>query len=157
MLTAPLEYEIMVVQIELREFIMFCIEGRHAKPEIVEEYVARLMGALKIHRFTSKLVTVKFKSELPSYAQGLCEGDKDYAYIQIGKFDQTFLQQMQALAHEMVHARQFLRGQLTAEGVWKWKGRNADNYAYTNQPWEKEAYRLERELFLDCFPFEKMV
>ena len=97
MLTAPLEYEIMVVQIELREFIMFCIEGRHAKPEIVEEYVARLMGALKIHRFTSKLVTVKFKSELPSYAQGLCEGDKDYAYIQIGKFDQTFLQQMQAM------------------------------------------------------------
>jgi|TARA_R110000803_G_scaffold72306_3_gene135968 hypothetical protein len=136
---------------------MFCIEGRHAKPEIVEEYVVRLMQALKIHRFTSKLITVQFKSELTNYAQGLCEGDKDYATIQIGKFDQTFLQQMQALAHEMVHARQFLRGQLSAVGVWKWKGRNADNYAYTNQPWEKEAYRLERELFLDCFPFEKMV
>ena len=135
---------------------MFGIEGRHAKPEIVEEYVARLMGALKIHRFTSKLVTVKFKSELTNFAQGLCEGDKDYAAIQIGK-NQSFLKQMQALAHEMVHARQFLRGELTAVGVWKWKGRNADNYAYTNQPWEKEAYRLERELFLDCFPFDKMV
>jgi hypothetical protein len=84
---------------------MYSIEGRHAKPEIVEEYVARLMGALKIHRFTSRLVTIKFKSELPSYVQGLCEGDKDYAYIQIGKHGQSFLKQMQALAHEMVHAR----------------------------------------------------
>ena len=136
---------------------MFSIEGRHAKPEIVAEYVIRLMKALKIHRFTSKMVTVEFKTVLPNYAQGLCEGDTDYATIQIGKSDQTFLEQMQALAHEMVHARQFLRGELSAEGVWKWKGRNADNYAYTNQPWEKEAYRLERELFLDCFPFEKMV
>lgn len=136
---------------------MFCIEGRHAKPEIVEEYVARLMGALKIHRFTSRLVTVKFKSELTGCVQGLCEGDTSYADIQISKHGQSFLKQMQALAHEMVHARQFLRGELIGEGVWKWKGRNADNYAYTNQPWEKEAYRLERELFLDCFPFEKMV
>ena len=134
---------------------MFSIEGRHAKPEIVAEYVIRLMNELKIHRFTSRMVTIKFKSELENYAQGLCEGDKDYAAIQISK-DQSFLKQMQALAHEMVHARQFLRGELTAVGVWKWKGRNADNYAYTNQPWEKEAYRLERELFLDCFPFEKM-
>ena len=135
---------------------MVVVQGRHAKPEIVEEYVARLMGALKIHRFTAKLVTVEFRTELDNQAQGLCEGDETYAYIQIGKRGQTFLQQMQALAHEMVHARQFLRGQLSAEGVWKWKGRNADNYAYSNQPWEKEAYRLERELFLDCFPFEKM-
>jgi len=134
---------------------MYSIEGRHAKPEIVAEYVIRLMNELKIHRFTSRMVTIKFKSELENYAQGLCEGDKDYATIQISK-DQSFLKQMQALAHEMVHARQFLRGELTAVGVWKWKGRNADNYAYTNQPWEKEAYRLERELFLDCFPFEKM-
>jgi hypothetical protein len=135
---------------------MFVIEGRHAKPEIVEEYVARLMDALKIHRFTARLVKVEFRTELDGQAQGLCEGDKIHAYIQIGKRGQTFLQQMQALAHEMVHARQFLRGQLSAEGAWKWKGRNADNYEYNNQPWEKEAYRLERELFLDCFPFEKM-
>jgi hypothetical protein len=98
---------------------MFCIEGRHAKPEIVEEYVARLMRELKIHRFTSRMVTIKFKTELDNFAQGLCEGDTSYADIQIGKRGQSFLKQMQALAHEMVHARQFLRGELTAVGVWK--------------------------------------
>ena len=63
---------------------------------------------------------------------------------------------LQTLAHEMVHARQFLRGQLDAEGSngWVWKGRNAGGFEYENQPWEKEAYRLEKTLFVKCFPFE---
>ena len=128
-------------------------EGRVKNQAVVEKYVDNLCKALKINRL-GRLLTIKFQSELDDSAQGLCEGDKDYADISIAKKGQTFLVQMQALAHEMVHARQFLRGQLSQEGAWKWKGRNADNYAYTNQPWEKEAYRLERELFLDCFPFD---
>ena len=128
-------------------------EGRVKNQAVVEMYVDNLCKALKINRL-GRLLTIKFQSELDNSAQGLCEGDKDYADISIAKKGQTFLVQMQALAHEMVHARQFLRGQLSQEGAWKWKGRNADNYAYANQPWEKEAYRLERELFLDCFPFD---
>ena len=117
---------------------MYFIEGRHAKKDIVELYVINLLKKLKIHRFTAKCILIQFKTELD-------------------KRDQTFLQQMQALAHEMVHARQFLRGQLNCDGAWKWKGRMADGYEYENQPWEKEAYRLERTLFLDCFPFELLV
>jgi len=133
---------------------MYHIEGRHAKKEIVEKYVIALTRALKINRLSSKLVLIQFKTKLDNEAQGLCMGDKTYAAIQIGKSGQTFLQQMQALAHEMVHAKQFLRGELNCEGAWKWKGRMADGYEYMNQPWEKEAYRLERDLFLDCFPFQ---
>ena len=134
--------------------IMF--EGRVKNQAVVEQYVDNLCKALNIHRL-GRALTINFRSVLDGHAQGLCEGDKDSAEISIAKKGQTFLVQMQALAHEMVHARQFLRGQLSAEGAWKWKGRNADNYAYMNQPWEKEAYRLERELFLDCFPFDEEI
>jgi hypothetical protein len=134
---------------------MYFIEGRHAKHEIVEQYVINMMKSLNIHRFTSRIVSITFKGELDNEAQGLCTGDATSAIISIATKDCSFLRQMQALAHEMVHAKQFLRGELSAEGVWMWKGRNADNYAYTNQPWEKEAFRLERELFLDCFPFDE--
>jgi hypothetical protein len=134
--------------------IMF--EGRVKNQAVVEQYVDNLCKALKINRL-GRVLTINFRSVLDGHAQGLCEGDKDSAEISIAKKGQTFLVQMQALAHEMVHARQFLRGQLSAEGAWKWKGRNADNYAYMNQPWEKEAYRLERELFLDCFPFDEEI
>lgn len=133
---------------------MYHIEGRHAKKEIVEQYVVALMKALKINRFTQRIVIIQFKNILDGEAQGLCQGDKEAALVQIGKSGQSFMMQMQALAHEMVHAKQFLRGELTGEGGFAWKGRKADGYDYENQPWEKEAYRLERELFLDCFPFQ---
>ena len=135
-------------------FIMF--EGRVKNRAVVEKYVDNLCKALNIHRL-GRALTITFQSVLDNDAQGLCEGDKDCADISIARKGQTFLVQMQALAHEMVHARPFLRGQVSSDGVWKWKGRNADNYSYTNQPWEKEAYRLERELFLDCFPFDEEI
>ena len=133
---------------------MYHIEGRHAKKELIEVYVRQLMRSLKINRFRKKIVLIQFKDVLDGQAQGLCVGDTEMAGIQIAKKGQTFMVQMQALAHEMVHAKQFLRGELTGEGGFAWKGRKADGYEYENQPWEKEAYRLERELFLDCFPFQ---
>lgn len=135
-------------------FIMF--EGRIKNRAVVEQYVDNLCKALKINRL-GRALTIRFRSNLEGQALGLCDGDTDYADIDISTKNVTFMVQMQALAHEMVHARQFLRGQLTYGTCWKWKGRNAENYNYENQPWEKEAYRLERELFLDCFPFERKI
>lgn len=133
--------------------IVIDIEGRHRHQDVVSEYVDRLCKALEINRL-QRVIIITFKSRLDNDAQGLCVGEKECAGISIGTKNNPFLLQMQALAHEMVHAKQFLREELSAEGVWKWKGRNADNYAYTNQPWEKEAYKLEKELFMSCFPFE---
>ena len=54
------------------------------------------------------------------------------------------------LAHEMVHAKQFLRKELT-ETMDKWKGivftaSNEDNY-YLESPWEREAYGMESILY----------
>ena len=132
------------------------IEGRHKNKAVVEKYVDNLCRALKINRL-QRLLTIRFKGTLDGHAQGLCLGDHDYAEIEIGTKGQTFMRQMQALAHEMVHAKQFLRDELVSEGVWKWKGRKADNYEYQNQPWEKEAYKMERDLFLDFFPFDMEV
>jgi hypothetical protein len=135
---------------------MYFIEGRHAKKQIVDQYVNNLMVALKIHRFTARLVNVKFKSVLDDEADGLCIGDDTEVFVSIGTKNKSFMRQMQALAHEMVHARQFLRGELTCEGGFAWKGNNASEFKYKDQPWEIEAYKLERDLFLDCFPFDEL-
>ena len=32
------------------------------------------------------------------------------------------------------------------------KGKKGEGWKYENQPWEKEAYKLEKELFMECFP-----
>jgi len=53
------------------------------------------------------------------------------------------------LAHEMVHLKQFVRGELFdyATGNVQWKSRTFGRVHYDDQPWEKEAYRLEGELY----------
>jgi hypothetical protein len=137
----------------------FGIEGSVKNKELTWVYTAALMKALKIDRFNQRSVTITFKNDIGG-AEGLCEGDKDYADIQIAKKCPItgrklgYIEMMKTLAHEMVHARQFLRGQLTCDGGFAWKGRKADGFEYMNQPWEKEAYRLEDELFIKVFPFE---
>ena len=53
------------------------------------------------------------------------------------------------LAHEMVHLKQFVRGELCdyETGRGQWKTRSFGRVKYDDQPWEKEAYRLEGELY----------
>ena len=62
------------------------------------------------------------------------------------KFDQIITW----LAHEMVHLKQFVRNELYdfELGRTQWKSRiYKTNSNYNDQPWEKEAYRLEDKLY----------
>ena len=49
------------------------------------------------------------------------------------------------LAHEMVHVKQFARGELDS-GLTRWKSRSHANTEYADQPWEKEARKLQYKL-----------
>ena len=53
------------------------------------------------------------------------------------------------LAHEMVHLKQFVRGELFdyETGRVQWKSRSFGRLHHDDQPWEKEAYRLEGKLY----------
>lgn len=58
--------------------------------------------------------------------------------------------QIRTLAHEMVHVKQFARGEFIYDtDNCKWKNRNVNikGIDYKDYPWEKEAYRLETELY----------
>ena len=61
----------------------------------------------------------------------------------------SFNQILTWLAHEMVHLKQFVRGELYdyETGRVQWKSRSFGKVHYDDQPWEKEAYRLEGELY----------
>ena len=61
-----------------------------------------------------------------------------------------FSQILTWLAHEMVHLKQFVRKELWdyESGRVQWKSRAySKKVHYEDQPWEKEAYRLESELY----------
>lgn len=139
--------------------IKYSINGRCRNEDAVNIYICNLLKALKIHRLSAKNIDIEFKGKLEDESQGYCVGDKSQAHIHIAKksFDEklSFLQQMQTLAHELTHAKQFLRGELgyNKDGEFVWKNKNANGYKYKNQPWEKEAIKHEKQLFLECFPF----
>ena len=63
----------------------------------------------------------------------------------IHSFDQILIW----LAHEMVHLKQFVRKEIYdyETGKVQWKKRMYGNVHYEDQPWEKEAYRLEEKIY----------
>lgn len=60
--------------------------------------------------------------------------------------------QLLALAHEMVHVKQYAKGELaysTRVGLEKWQGEfiTEDQFSYYEKPWEIEAYGREVGLY----------
>jgi len=117
----------------------------------VHLYLDRLQKHLKINRLHSKVIFITFRKWVQKgTADGDCIGDKTYAKINISK-QLSFEDQMKTLAHEMIHAEQFLRGDLT--DTFMYKGRNFSECAYENQPWERKAHAQEEKLYYKYFPF----
>ena len=127
------------------------VEGRIKNKKKVEAYIHAVAKELGIHRLYSKILHVRFSTKLAGETQGYCWGDKkthaeiDIARTCFGK-PMSMESMMKTLAHEMVHAKQYLRGELNGYNL-AWKGRKPRNYKYENAPWEKEAYGREDELF----------
>lgn len=88
---------------------------------------------------------------------GLCsaadeehEAGYEYMHIVIDLANVTISEMLRNLAHEMVHAKQYLKGELCVD-VQSWKGvrfKSKLGVDYdVNAPWEKEAYRRETLLY----------
>jgi hypothetical protein len=54
------------------------------------------------------------------------------------------------VCHEMVHIKQYVKGELGDFRQWKSR-KISDKTEYYDLPWEKEAYRLEERLAIECF------
>ena len=86
------------------------------------------------------------------------ESDKiSYGEIEIARTSEgeklQFFEQMITLAHEMIHIKQYMKGEMTDEPQAVWHGRNHEKTPYGKQPWELEAHKMEHELFAKCFPW----
>lgn len=90
------------------------------------------------------LVRVHHKTFLDDQGtQGLCEPLSNRNFIiDVCMYTNWLVN----LAHEMVHVRQFSKGELDL-GMVQWKSlRVSENMDYWVQPWEKEARRLQYKL-----------
>ena len=138
------------------------ISGRVKNKKRIEQYIHALAKELNIHRMWSKVIFVKFRKSLEDDAQGLCWGDYNDGYAEIKIARESlgepveYEEMLKTIAHEMVHARQFLRKQLNGYTN-SWMGRKPRNYKYENRPWEKEAHGLEEELYQKCWNHTKVI
>jgi hypothetical protein len=71
----------------------------------------------------------------------------------------SFIDAVVSIAHELVHAKQFLSGELkvvpnNASGAWMWRGkmfRHSNRFTYDTDPWEIEAKSKEFPLAKSFF------
>jgi hypothetical protein len=89
-------------------------------------------------------IEVDFEDEFEDDRCGYCDYDEDGVTVFINpKMKKS--QIIVTLFHEMVHAKQFVRGELVpGEGKRhsRWMGEEC-NLPYLETPWEREAYELE--------------
>lgn len=132
--------------------IRLSINGRIAKKDRIEKYIQSALFEMmpRLRRIVDVELNVVTKCDEDNYA--LCWGDKNEVEIELartsGKKKFTHDEMMLNLAHEIVHAKQFIKGELHPT-LHKWKKFKKD-YAktpYFKTPWEKEAYLMEDKIF----------
>lgn len=133
----------------------FHVEMRRGqRRDFIESVVAFYIKELKLSR-SRYLLTVLTEPNLAKEQDcygGVIQTDDDV----IGMVLDSRLpvrQLVQTIAHEMVHVKQFARGQLRncvvkdqLVNVWRGRVYAAEDLAYHRRPWELEAFRQEREL-----------
>ena len=95
-------------------------------------------------------VTIHFKTKIEDDLAGWCSGDRDDVVIEICKDYENTKTLLLNIAHEIVHAKQFIRGEINDyEMIWKKNGKGKKlvcTGSYRKLPWEAEAFSEEKKL-----------
>ena len=127
--------------------------GRIKNKKRVEQFIHDCFN----HYFDGRLkrciyVEIQFKTELDKGTMaGWCEGDKDEINIYVARDYKDTKTLLRNIAHEIVHAKQFIRGEINDyEMIWKKDGKGkkifCDHQDYKKLPWEAQAFSEEKKL-----------
>lgn len=135
---------------EVIPMINIVIKGQIAQKRRITTYVRSILTYLMPRLQRDVNIHLEFLTKCDDNAYGLCEGDRDSAEIEISRTlygDKIPMEEMmQTLAHELVHAKQFIKSDLSPVRF-KYKTKDYSRTPYSRQPWELEAYRKEEKLF----------
>lgn len=125
-----------------------------SKSRYIQDFVHCCCVHLGIDNLPDSEIIIKFQKHLYDGAYGHCWGDTEHAEVHIARYhgDQRLskAEMLSTLAHELVHAKQYLRGELVDldDEVGFWKGKEFDSSLdELHLPWEVEAYKLEMEIY----------
>jgi len=131
------------------------IKGR----KIFEEFAENVVNELFPREFERDIVIgIQFKNVVENglFGQATEHADDEYL-VEVGKVvDEGELRAAEpreiasTIAHELVHIKQYIRRELS-QGATVWRGQKipvgprGGTIRYRDQPWEKEAFRREKE------------
>lgn len=121
------------------------------KNEVMRDAATRFATWLKIDEgmIRVKRGTITINDCPDTIIHGLCQCPVEGLVIITIAHDAS--DPLSTLAHEMVHAQQYLSGRMGPE-LSHWEGNEIENFSvadtetYLNLPWEKEAYSLQNKL-----------
>mgnify|MGYP003949592699 CR=1 FL=1 len=125
------------------------INGRIKHKKKVEDFVYNTLFDLMPRLKRAVYIDIDVVRTCDAGNSALCWGDNEEVQIELArecngkKF--TLEEMMLHLAHELVHAKQFIRGELHP-GLKNWCNVDYSETSYKDTPWEKEAYLLEDEI-----------
>lgn len=124
--------------------------GTRAERDIVEHTVHWCVQKM-MPRLRTLNIEVNITKLDEAFGYCLCE-DKRTFQIDLKK-GLTLYELIATTCHEMTHLKQYATGELKEVNYGaKWKGRLFDDaVAYSKLPWEKEAFKTEKELAFQCF------
>ena len=123
-------------------------DKREVANKVVHWCIEKMMPRMKTLEIVVNL------KDLKGQAYGYCmEGDNNREFeLEIDK-NLNLYDLVSTICHEMVHVKQYARRELRCDrdGNQMWKKGKYNNVQYADAPWEKEAFKLERGLALECF------
>lgn len=123
-------------------------KGNRIKPRTVEKYTLSVLHHFFKRQFKRDInITVKFVKELDDCTSGYChESAPDHYVVEIarggtwpeGYVEYEWEHQMETLAHELVHVKQYIRREYNDD---EW------DLPHRKRPSEIEAFKLQRPLY----------
>jgi len=125
--------------------------GKKSEREIVEKVVGWCINHM-MPRMKTLYIEVSL-AKIDAYGYCMEEDNNREFSLEIRK-GMGLYDLVSTVCHEMVHVKQYAKREMRRDKhgqmMWK-KSRVADSTSYDDLPWEKEAFRTERELALMCF------
>tara|TARA_R110000822_G_scaffold175029_1_gene314624 strand:- start:3086 stop:3562 length:477 start_codon:yes stop_codon:yes gene_type:complete len=125
--------------------------GRWPEQDRFEEYTHNVLNHFFKYRL-KRNVDINLKMINNLKVLGWSDGDRNEVNIELCRKDSNsdkipVTELAKTLAHELVHAKQFLRGEINGKNDYYTRGKskciNYSKTSYREQPWEHEAFMME--------------
>ena len=118
--------------------------GKKEQRQIVEDVVSYMIQR-QMPRMKTLDIHVILKKIDDAYGYRMSESNREFEIEVDKRLGKN--QFISTVIHEMVHVWQYATKQLTQKGCKEfWRGKDYTDAYYSNQPWERQALRMEKSI-----------